>query len=349
MKLLLVEDEEAHGELISEAFEDHLPDTRIEWVRTTEAAGAALERGTFDVLILDVNLPDGTCLDVLSNPARQGCPAIVLTARGQASMAVLAMKAGALDYLEKSVATFEALPHVARATAREGAAMVRMEQAERRMRHADRLIGAGRMAALTAHEVGTPLNVVRMGLQGLGQQGDPELTALSESLIGQLDLVTRRLRGMLDYARSTRPRRQIVPLLATATGAVELVGPLLRRAGVVVEVEGAESYVLADAEQVQQVVFNLLTNAAQAGASTVSIVGSADDHSATLQVRDNGPGIAPEARHRLFDAFFTTKAAGKGTGLGLAVCARIATDHGGRLTLEDVSPGACFVFTLPVA
>ena len=223
--------------------------------------------------------------------------------------------------------------------------MVRLEQAETRLRHADRLIGAGRLAALTAHEVGTPLNVVRMGLQALQRDEDDLAESLGE-LIGQIDLVTGRLRGMLDYSRAPRPRIQIVSLLQTAAAAVTLVGPLVRRHGAEVTFAGEDVYVRADAEQVHQVVFNLITNSLDAGAKRITIEGASDPVYGTLRVSDDGPGVAPSARHRVFDAFYTTKEAGQGTGLGLAVCVQIAAEHGGWIELESSDIGAVFVFWL---
>jgi signal transduction histidine kinase len=93
---------------------------------------------------------------------------------------------------------------------------------------------------------------------------------------------------------------------------------------------------------------NLFTNAAQAmnGVGRISVEGAAlSMGGARLRICDSGPGVPAEARHRLFEALFTTKA--KGSGLGLALCRRIVEAHDGTIDLEPTERGACFVLTLP--
>ena len=103
-----------------------------------------------------------------------------------------------------------------------------------------------------------------------------------------------------------------------------------------------------DPSQFQQVLINLFTNAAQAmnGVGRILVDGAAlSMGGARLRIYDTGPGVAVEARYRLFEALFTTKA--KGSGLGLALCRRIVEAHGGTIDLEPTDRGACFVLTLP--
>ncbi|MFN3302907.1 MAG: sensor histidine kinase [Roseateles sp.] len=119
----------------------------------------------------------------------------------------------------------------------------------------------------------------------------------------------------------------------------------------------------ADADQIGQIVLNLIVNAQQAlgqrdhGRELTVSTGLAPmtqgDRRRSpriwLRVRDNGPGIPAELRDRIFEPFFTTKSKGVGTGLGLAVSRSIARDHGGELALLDEPGGACFCLQLPVS
>jgi signal transduction histidine kinase len=103
--------------------------------------------------------------------------------------------------------------------------------------------------------------------------------------------------------------------------------------------------------QIQQVLMNLLTNAAQAcgdGGGTIWVRAHRDGDGVRISVRDSGPGVPEAVRGHIFDPFFTTKEVGEGTGLGLAISSRIVKSHGGRIEL--VSPpgqGAEFVVWLP--
>ena len=109
----------------------------------------------------------------------------------------------------------------------------------------------------------------------------------------------------------------------------------------------------ANANQVQQIVVNLVVNAVQAmgGEGRLSVTtGQAGPGRVRLSVADTGPGIRPEVARRVFEPFFTTKAEGQGTGLGLSICYQIAEEHGGAIRLESApGQGATFVVELPAA
>ena len=102
-----------------------------------------------------------------------------------------------------------------------------------------------------------------------------------------------------------------------------------------------------------QVVLNIIQNAFQASAGTqnrISLATSLNNETnhIVFTCRDSGPGVPASIRQDIFKPFFTTKDAGRGTGLGLYICHEIITRHGGRLTLEETAQGACFKVSLPV-
>jgi len=102
----------------------------------------------------------------------------------------------------------------------------------------------------------------------------------------------------------------------------------------------------ADPAKLRQVVWNLLRNAAQAGGTQVRITARDDAGGATITIADDGAGIPPERVAHIFDPFFTTKS--KGTGLGLATCHAVITEHGGRIEVESVvGKGTKMVVRLP--
>lgn len=324
---------------------------------TLASAGAHLLGRKPPAAVVTVDPPDGDGTQLLEGMASSPpFPLVVLTASPDERTAVEAIKAGALDYLPLDEATLAALPLIVRAVRREFLLARRAEIAEDRLRHANRLIGTGRLAAVTAHEVGTPLNVARMQAQILAGEEVPESVVEGcGRIVEQLDVVAERLRGMLDYARVGTPGRAILSLTEAVQSAVQLLQPLAVRQGVVVSVEGEAQAVFCNRSQVQQVVFNLLTNALHAldGRGTVRLrIGATrrDGRSfGTVAVEDDGPGVGPAMQDHLFDAFFTTKAAGRGTGLGLAVSRDIAVAHGGWLECISVPGRTVFTLGLPAS
>ena len=153
------------------------------------------------------------------------------------------------------------------------------------------------------------------------------------------------MRTFLAMARSRPPRREAVALGEVVLGALDLAAYGLRSADVEVTTEIAPDLaaVHADADQLHQVVVNLIVNAQQA------LIGCAQPRrlalrawtfgdEVVLEVADNGPGMAPDVAKRAFEPFFTTKPQGVGTGVGLSVCHGIVEAHGGRIEL-DTSPG----------
>jgi C4-dicarboxylate-specific signal transduction histidine kinase len=118
------------------------------------------------------------------------------------------------------------------------------------------------------------------------------------------------------------------------------------------DVEDALPAVTLSEEHLVQVLLNLLLNAADAVPSKdgrIDVRATRTSSGVRVEVDDNGPGVAPTIRERLFEPFTTTKEIGKGTGLGLAVCRGLLEGAGGTIASEDGAVGARFIFTLPTA
>lgn len=228
----------------------------------------------------------------------------------------------------------------------------------RHVRHSEKMAAIGQLAAGLAHEIGAPLHVIRGRADLLARRAarpDPEARDL-RIIVEQIDRITGIVRSLLDFTRHREPQMTTVDLAGVVDDVAELLAAEVRRVGVEVHrsVTGVTT-VHGDRDQLQQVVLNLLLNAVQAleqkeGPRTLTIRaegGAVGGGGVTLTVSDNGPGIRPEAQERIFEPFYTTKAAGAGTGLGLAVARRIAEEHGGTLTLVPGEPGTSVRFTLP--
>jgi two-component system sensor histidine kinase PilS (NtrC family) len=231
--------------------------------------------------------------------------------------------------------------------------LTRLRAMEEQVQRSERLADLGQLAAGLAHELRNPLasmagsiELLRAGARG---EEDARLMGIVLREAGRLDqLVTR----FLAFTRPEPPRRGAVALegLVDEALAVFAHDPAAARVRLVRDLAPAPAW--CDADQVRQVLWNLLVNAAHAaggreGGGTVTVrCGGAPDGEARLAVEDDGPGIPPDELPRIFTPFFTTKA--KGTGLGLAVVQRIVDAHGGRVAV-DAPPGggARFTVTLP--
>ena len=233
-------------------------------------------------------------------------------------------------------------------------------------RQGERRVAAARTAAFLrvlvsiAHEVKNPLGAIRAiaraqakrAREGAVEPGPLELIAAESE---RLTLLVDGLRSVGQAARTTR--RPIDPDGATRR-TIALLEPLLAHRRVRVEVDLAATregpaVVLADASQLQQVVLNLLQNAADAmpRGGVVRLASRVDEHAGgarwTLSVHDEGPGVAEPARARLFEPFHTTKE--RGLGVGLALSRGLCRAHDGDLSLAAGGGGARFVLWLPLA
>ena len=222
-----------------------------------------------------------------------------------------------------------------------------LAQAEERAEQAERMAALGRLAAGLAHEIRNPLGSISGSIELLRGAED-----LSEEDRRLCDIVQREaarlddlVSDMMALSRPKKPEKTIVDAVATVREVVELATSSGRSASdVEVIYEGPDAVqVSADGGQLRQLVWNLVRNAVQASGSGQSVRVTLDsgDDGAILAVEDRGPGIEPEARDRLFDAFFTTRS--QGTGIGLAVVKRIADEHGFAVEVEsEAGRGAVF-------
>lgn len=234
--------------------------------------------------------------------------------------------------------------HIAEA---DEAAQARNE-ALRRLCSEQRLAAIGQLAGEVAHELNTPLsNILGYAQSALPGTADPELRESLATIETQARRAGQIVRDMLTAARAPAPTLQIIDLEAICAAFTRLVTPLARKQGVSIAHEAAGPvHVYGDASRVEQILFNLVFNAVQAGAHEVRLIPSGGQ-TPGLVVADDGPGLPEPVRARLFEPFITTKPAGQGTGLGLAISQRLAREMGAELALVESTQGACFRLGFP--
>jgi two-component system sensor histidine kinase HydH len=192
-----------------------------------------------------------------------------------------------------------------------------------------------------AHELRNPLSSIK-GLAVLLKAkvaGDPEGNNTADLLVQEVERLNRSISELLDYARPEKLQLQPVSLKTILEKAATLVGIDAESLGITISRSFISSgdLVLVDADKMNQVFLNLLLNAIQAmvDGGELSIRTELEKHMVVCTMEDNGEGIAEENISRFFDPYFTTKS--DGTGLGLALSAKIVEEHGGSVALESRS------------
>ena len=235
-------------------------------------------------------------------------------------------------------------------------AQTELEATQDQLVQAAKLAVLGEMSAGINHELNQPLLALQTYAENslkLSQRERHDMVAenLGEivQIVQSMHIIVSRLKV---FARRTPPEPRAMRVSEVLDGAMAIMTPLLHRKRIDIQVFPGESglTILCEPVQVQQVLINLITNAADAlsdhevGLIRVEVCASEDEVS--IAVRDNGPGIAPEIQGKIFEPFFTTKA--RGLGIGLALSRRIIETLSGTLKVDDgVDGGTAFILTLP--
>jgi two-component system NtrC family sensor kinase len=227
---------------------------------------------------------------------------------------------------------------------------------ERRLVQADKLSSIGLLAAGVAHEVNTPLAVISTYAQMLAKQvaGDEGKSVLLDKIAKQTFRASEIVNSLLSFSRTSTKDFVEVDLDRVIRETLTLLEHQLKKAGIAVDVELEESLppVKGNFGKLQQVFLNLYLNARDAmeRGGRLTVKAWSTERGVEVQVRDTGSGIPPEHLQRIYDPFFTTKAARKGTGLGLAVTYGIVKEHGGAIEVDSQpGQGAQFHLEFPLA
>jgi two-component system, NtrC family, sensor kinase len=227
---------------------------------------------------------------------------------------------------------------------------------EQRLVQADKLSSIGLLAAGVAHEVNTPLAVISTYAQMLAKQvaEDSQKSMILDKIAKQTFRASEIVNSLLNFSRTSTTSFGDVDLNRVIHETLSLLEHQLQKSGIQVktQLDADLAPVHGNTGKLQQVLLNLFLNARDAMSSggTLEVRTWSDESGARIEVADTGSGIAPENLHRIYDPFFTTKAARKGTGLGLSVSYGIIQEHGGSIEVSNRrSGGARFRIDLPFA
>lgn len=246
----------------------------------------------------------------------------------------------------------------ARRRDREAAAIIHqqmneLQQVRVRLAQSEKLAALGQLAAAIAHEVRTPLAVMRSASQNIAEAvGDssPDASKSCTFMVAEIDRLTNVVSSLLTFARPLALRRQHARIGEMLSKTVQLAEGDLGSAGVRLQQRTAQDLpeVDVDPDLFCQAVLGLVANAVQAAGpgGEVNVSATTDGAGVEVAVEDSGPGVPSNLRERIFEPFFTTRP--HGTGLGLAVVRQIVEAHGGMLQVgERRGGGARFAIRLP--
>jgi PAS domain S-box-containing protein len=227
---------------------------------------------------------------------------------------------------------------------------------EQRLVQADKLSSIGLLAAGVAHEVNTPLAVISTYAQMLAKQvsDDSQKSQILDKIAKQTFRASEIVNSLLNFSRTSTTSFGEVSINRVIQETLSLLDHQLQKSGIQVKTDfdSGLASVHGNAGKLQQVFLNLFLNARDAmpGGGILEVKTWTEDSSAKVEVADTGSGIAPEHLNRIYDPFFTTKAARKGTGLGLSVTYGIIQEHGGSIEVSNRrSGGARFRVDLPLS
>ena len=231
--------------------------------------------------------------------------------------------------------------------------MVRdIDLSQKKLIRASKLAVVGEMSSVIAHEVRTPLGIIRSSAQVLGRE--PGIGAEGRELAGFIESETERLNrlvsAMLDSARPRTPIYSMLDIHELLKRAAALLGRQLADRGISVsfDLRATNPNVECDEEQMTQVILNIMMNALQVldRGGRIELRTRDSGNALAIDVADNGPGIAPHERAQVFDAFFFKREGG--VGLGLAIVQQIVQAHGGSIEVaESEQAGALFQIRIP--
>jgi len=237
--------------------------------------------------------------------------------------------------------------------------ITRTKELEHLLRISDKMTSLGRVAAGIAHEIRNPLSGINIYLNTLAKiynRGDDleKINGIIRQMQSASNKIESIIKRVMDFSKPGKPKLVLTDINGPIEEAVSLSSVTLRKRGI--EIENILDVNLprcqVDYQLIEQVILNLLTNAAESmknldGRKKIEVVTSRKGANIIVSVSDTGPGVPEELADKVFDPFYTTKDGS--TGIGLSLCHRIVSDHGGSLTLfKSKWGGAKFTIEIPI-
>lgn len=375
LKVLLVEDNSTDALIIKKKLQkDTAFDYEIRHVVSGEDAIANLEKETYNIALLDYNLPKKSGFETLQEIKAKNIeiPVVMITGQGDEAVAAKVIKEGAFDYLPKREDYEDSVPLMIRKTIAEFRALVERERFQReialrkdelekanlKLKELDRM--KSDFVSNVVHELRTPLALIRGNLenieQGFAGEVQPEQREILNDIFKIVNRLSRLINNLLDLSKIESGKMELnkedLDIVEVGQEAAKGFERLARDKGVNIRREFPQGKVIvnADRDKLTQVFVNLIGNALKftdKGSVTIQIIELQDE--VQVEVQDTGHGMDKETINTIFDKFVRILAEKKeGTGLGLPIAKDIISLHNGRIRVESTpGKGSRFIFNIP--
>ena len=358
--MLLIEDNEGDARLILEGLAEAGAKWDVAHRRSLNAGLALLDSQPFDLVLLDLGLPDSMGLDTLHKALARvdEVPIVVLTGNEDERTAMAALHAGAQDYLSKNTVDPTTILRITRYAVERNAILKQITASERLK---------SEFVSTASHEMRTPLAIIREFVSlvhdGVAGAVTAEQVECLESALRNCDRLAGLLDNLLDLARIEAGVIKLTcHTCALDTFLAQWVADFVptlaaKKQALTLEIiDGPLPAIPCDREKIQQVVVNLIANAHKftGEGGRITVRARHDTGFVIVEVEDTGVGVAPGDQERIFDAFAQIGRregpGAKGTGLGLTIAKRIVELHGGSMSVTSrLGVGSTFAFTIPLA
>ena len=363
--ILLIDDDEDDFLHIRDLLSDVMSSKyKLTWKSTYNEGLAALCENNFDACLLDYRLGEKTGLELLveSQGKINSCPIIFLTGLFDFELDIKAMHVGAADYLVKGQLTSPLLERSIRYAIKQQHDMEELKESKAQIIQQDRLASLGLLASSLAHEIGTPMGIIRSRAE-LAESKAGNNEPLKKDLliiVSQIDRITKLVNSLLHLARERKSDLgAAVDLNQTIQDVLNLLEHEFDRNNITLVKQFSKPYLVkAESGPLGQVLLNLLINSLHAIEEArkqgitkehhVILKTESINENIKLTVQDTGCGISEDNQRNLFKPFFTTKEFGQGTGLGLATSIKIVESWGGQISVSSkIKEGSEFSILLP--
>jgi len=344
IKILMVEDNPKDIHFMKYLLKDSICKFEIETASYLRKGIDKLNKNNFDVILLDLFLPDSSGLDTYTNiqDNASNLPVIILTGFSSEKLAVEAVKKGAQDYLVKGQIDSEKIEQAILYAIEREKLLNEMLSKEKNLSQSERLSSLSTMVVGMAHNLNNPLTGIKVALEIMKMQG--ELSGDQKETLKTMEKQTDRIKQIVKELTSMAPRKikknKEININEVCQKTMPQIKKLCNGNGKTIELKtsfSSVSPITGNDGEIKQGVINLLSNSVEAidNRGIIELRTYEDDQNCTIEVNDTGKGMSEDIQEKIFDPFFSLKEGISAKGLGMSVVQRIVERHNGEIQVQS--------------